>query len=327
MARAGKMRPKDASYRHVNNETSLTAPAIDNLLASVVDALAQYKQPAVTGYDVGHLVFALTPHESAVDYKQLYREYLERLLRLHLLSPIGSSNSVTGYLLFGKTRALPAEIVCSLDPFAYVSHLSAMEYHGLTDRFPKTLYMCTPPAKEWRAQALERMQRDLSGNFERYRQTGLPRLTRPNVTLIGHTSVQFHELSQMVAFRNVPDSPVKVATLGRVFLDMLREPGLCGGIQHVLDIYRREAKRYLRLIVDEVDRHGRPIDKVRAGYVLSEVCHLSNEAITAWAVLAQRGGSRRLDPDSGYASAYSDRWQLSLNVPSLENIDDDTDAE
>jgi len=108
-----------------------------------------------------------------------------------------------------------------------------------------------------------------------------------------------------------------VATLGRVFLDMLREPKLCGDIQHVLDIYQKDARRYLKLIVDEIDRHGQPIDKVRAGFVITEVCRLTSPAVDGWEKFAQRGGSRKLDAENEYAPIYSERWQLSINVPSL----------
>lgn len=294
----------------------------DSLIASAADFLAQLQLPAVSTYDIGRLVFSRVSSVNAVHLKRRYRQVLESLLAVRLLAPIEVPAGTLGYLLFGKASASPAEIVCSLDPFAYVSHLSAMEYHGLTDRFPKTLYICTPPATEWRMQAAQRMQKDLGEEAVRYLASGLPRLVRPKFSMIGHTPVQFHERSQMGAFRHVSNSSLRVATLGRVFLDMLREPRLCGGIQHVLDIYRSEGQRYLSLIVDEVERHGEPIDKVRAGYVLSEVCHLTSDIIERWVRFAQRGGSRKLDPESEYAAAYSERWKLSLNVPSLSSHDD-----
>jgi len=98
---------------------------------------------------------------------------------------------------------------------------------------------------------------------------------------------------------------------------MLREPKLCGDIQHVLDIYQKDARRYLKLIVGEIDRHGQPIDKVRAGFVITEVCRLTSPAVDGWEKFAQRGGSRKLDAENEYAPIYSERWQLSINVPSL----------
>ena len=115
----------------------------------------------------------------------------------------------------------------------------------------------------------------------------------------------------------VAGSSLRVATVSRVFLEMIREPAQCGGIQHVIDVYRREAKRYINLIVDEVSQHGLAIDKVRAGFLLSEVCRLEHEVFVEWEKSAQRGGSRKLDPEGEYVSEFSERWKLSLNVPSV----------
>jgi hypothetical protein len=98
---------------------------------------------------------------------------------------------------------------------------------------------------------------------------------------------------------------------------MLREPALCGGMQHVVDVFRSHAGLYLDLIVAEIESHGTAIDKVRGGYLLTEVCGLNSPVIEHWSVHAQRGGSRRLDPGADYEPVYSARWQLSVNVPSL----------
>ncbi|SDZ70539.1 Transcriptional regulator, predicted component of viral defense system [Variovorax sp. YR266] len=296
----------------------MTSTVHQDLVSSVADALALIKEPAVSSYELGKLVFSHLPRSSRpAQSRAMYEQVLTALKGVRLLTPIPTSAQETAYLLFGSTRATPDEIMCSLDPFAYVSHLSAMEYHGLTDRFSKIVYMTTPPVTAWRRQAQARMARDLDDRLEDYKSSGLPRLTRPHINNIGHTNIEFHERSQFGAFRNVAESPLRVATLGRVFLDMLREPKLCGGIQHVLDVYRKEAKRYLKLIVDETDRHGQPIDKVRAGFVITEVCRLDSPVIDEWQKFAQRGGSRKLDAENEYAPVYSERWQLSINVPSL----------
>ena len=69
---------------------------------------------------------------------------------------------------------------------------------------------------------------------------------------------------------------------------MLRNPELCGGINHVLKTYDEYAKTYLRLITDEIDSLGKPIDKVRAGYIISERLGIDNEIVNNWAKYAQR---------------------------------------
>jgi predicted transcriptional regulator of viral defense system len=89
---------------------------------------------------------------------------------------------------------------------------------------------------------------------------------------------------------------------------------MCGGIRHVIDIYRQYVERYSDLIIDEVERHGNKIDKVRAGYLLEELCGLESETIEGWQQYVQRGGSRKLDPFEEYSPKYSKRWWLSLNI-------------
>jgi predicted transcriptional regulator of viral defense system len=95
---------------------------------------------------------------------------------------------------------------------------------------------------------------------------------------------------------------------------MLRNPELCGGINHVIDVFEEHGSKYLRLITDDIDQNGAPIDKVRAGYILDELMGIDSEVVESWISFAQRGGSRKLDSSSEYIEDWSDRWQVSLNV-------------
>ena len=107
---------------------------------------------------------------------------------------------------------------------------------------------------------------------------------------------------------------LRVSSIGRTFFDMLRNPSLCGGIYHVLDVYEESVKRYLKVIVNELERHGSAIDKVRAGYVLEERLGLSDPCIDGWKEHIQRGGSRKLVADEPYKPVFSDNWCLSINI-------------
>lgn len=290
-------------------------------LGSLVDALAATKLPAISDYELGKAAFLKLP-ELAEQGSTGLRAIIDHLKTLRILSPL-SLGGANGYLLFGHAAALPQQIACALDPFAYVSHLSAMEYYGLTDRFPRVLYLTTPSPTEWRKQAEERMRRELGGRYEMYRSSRLPKLVRPKFQKMDHTAVVLQERSQLGAFKHVPDGALRVATIGRVFLDMLREPHLCGGMSHVIDIFVSDARKYLRLIVDEYERHGKAIDKVRLGYLLTEVCKIEDPVVEGWSKFAQRGGSRKLDPEAEYSPDFSERWKLSINVPSLIRSDTD----
>lgn len=294
------------------------------LSKAIALSLEELPQPAVTAYQLGVIIYRLyvtktfqgqkldlaKPRPSSREYSTAVTKLLnEGFLKAPKYLP---ENRV--FEIYGRHDAKAEEIACVVDPFCYVSHLSAMAHHGLTNRFPKTLYLSSPRPPQWKQFAIERMQRDYAEHFDDYSHSGFPRLTRTRFDKIGSRPVEYHHRSHPGAYRSIRGNVLRVATIGRTFLDMLREPKLCGGINHVLEIYSASAKEHFRLIVDEIEKHGDPIDKVRAGYVLEERCGLSDPVIESWRVYVQRGGSRKLDASEEYSSRYSEKWSISLNV-------------
>lgn len=291
-------------------------PLPHSLAHPLTASLGALNPPIVTRYRLGVTFHRLSVRKDpvAAPEKKAFDRTIEALLNAGILHENKDFPGGAVFNILGKTRSQPIEIACAVDPFAFASHLSAMEYHGLTDRIPRTLYLSSPPPRQWRRFALERMKKDLGADLAVYLRSGLPRLTRVRFTRIGRTPVHIHAAAHRGAFKAA--DAVRVSTIGRTFLDMLRRPRLCGGIRHVIDVYRNHAQRYLRLIVDEIDRHGAPIDKVRAGYILEEVCRLQDPVIDGWTRYAQRGGSRKLVYDADYSPVYSERWCLSINLES-----------
>ena len=106
----------------------------------------------------------------------------------------------------------------------------------------------------------------------------------------------------------------RISSIGQTFADMLGESGLCGGMRHVLDVWEREAAQWVPEIAASVDKLTSKIAKVRAGYILSELLEIEHPAIERWEQFAQRGGSRKLDPEGEYLPSFSERWMISLNV-------------
>lgn len=270
----------------------------------------------MTGYELG--VLTATQAIDGPILLSLYTDIVRVLSSFGLISPVKEFKTGTVFHLFGRNKPQPMEVACSVDPFAYVSHLSAMEYHGVTDRFPKTLYLSTPPDREWKEQASARMDKDLKERKEKYLAAKLPSLRFQKFERIDGMRVELMRRSHRGAFKTIKSPPIRVAMVGRTFLDMLREPELCGGMQHVVDTYREYAVKYLKLLIDEVGKHGTSIEQARAGYLLETVCGLSDPLIDTWASKVQRGGSRKLDPQAEYAPFFSERWALSVNVPSLD---------
>ena len=286
-------------------------------------AVAKYDRPVITNYRLGVLLFRMLK-AGGVDGQRLrrpvtpsrrhYREAVKFLTSFGVLAEVRDVAQGSVFTVLGRSAVSAPEIACTADPFAYVSHLSAMELHGLTDRVSQTLNLSTPAPKDWTGAALGLMQRDLGEQLPDYEDAGFPRLMRTRMEKLMGRPVHITHSVQLGAFRKTPDSEVRVATVGRTFLDMLREPALCGGIHHVLSVYREHASRYLNLIAGEVDQHGGAIDRVRAGYVLEEVCGLQHPSFETWLKSVARGGSRKLVAANEYSSTYSERWALSLNA-------------
>lgn len=295
--------------------------------------IGQLHQPVVTSYQLGCLVFRLYQAKVYRGEKiaRIHKDLPERPEYLRLIASLVADGILQNspdvpnseiFTVLGQDAASAEDIACCVDPFCYVSHLSAMEYHGLTDRLPKLLFLTTPPSPHWGQLATERMQKDLGSEaLELYRDTALPLLRRFRLAKIRRKTLSIYSTVHCDpgAYVSVPERPLRVSTIGRTFLDMIRDPDLCGGIYHVLELYADNASRYLRLIVDTVDRHGAKIDKVRVGYILDERLGLTHPTIETWRQLVQRGGSRKLHAQAAYSSHFSEKWCLSIN------IDEETD--
>ena len=296
-------------------EKLISTEVLSALVRPIQERLGAWERPVITAYELG--VLTATQATDELISLSLYTEIVRLLSSFGLISPAKEFKTGTVFHLFGRNKPPAMEVACSVDPFAYVSHLSAMEYHGVTDRFPKILYLSTPPDKEWKEQAAARMDKDLKEHKEGYLAAKLPELRFQKFERVDGIRVELMRRSHRGAFKAIKSPAIRVAMVGRTFLDMVREPESCGGMQHVVDTYREYAAKYLKLITEEVDKHGTLIEQARAGYLLDEVCRLSDPLIDAWASKVQRGGSRKLDPQAEYASFFSERWALSVNVPSL----------
>jgi predicted transcriptional regulator of viral defense system len=205
------------------------------------------------------------------------------------------------------------EVCCEVDPFCYVSHLSAMQYHGLTNRTPVELTLTTPARGLWNKLRDARMADDYGDDL------GEPDVVVPFKQYsfedkVRNRVVQRHESRHPGEWRQIRDKAVRVATIGQTFLDMLDKSNWCGGIHHVLEVWENEARTYLEEIVAAVNRAPTAMIKVRAGYLLEEKLEIRDKRIAEWARYAQRGGSRRLDPEAPYQPVFSEKWMISLNV-------------
>ena len=198
------------------------------------------------------------------------------------------------------------DIVCLVDRFCYISHLSAMQRWGLTDRLPATLMITRPDRRTITSKLNEIVRKNGETPFP-MRCVGHPDTVRQR-------PVRVLETRKAGAFVRDRSGFARVATVGQTFLDTLQQPALCGGMAHVLDVWQGHAGDYLAEIVEAVGGPTSLIVKCRAGYILEEYLGFRDDRIDAWKAFRQRGGSRKLDPDRAFAPEYSEAWMISLNV-------------
>ncbi len=287
-------------------------------------SLGEVEEPVLTLYQAGviaHKLFRDKQYKGE-QLNRLQKEYIEANDFKRYLRTLEDEGILTTYrglpstvfTLLGRSHDSVEDIACTVDPFCYVSHLSAMAHHGLTNRLPSKLYISSPSPSKWKIFALEKMEKDLGGDFDIYLSNGMPLLKKSKLEKISRKDIHRFNSLHLGAYKNVRGREMRVSTIGRTFLDMLKNPELCGGINHVLEVFEEHAPRYLRLILDEIDQHGGDIDKVRAGYILDERLGIDDPRINAWISFAQRGGSRKLDASAEYIPEWSEKWCLSLNI-------------
>lgn len=200
---------------------------------------------------------------------------------------------------------IPAdEAVCLMDRGTCISHLSAMQIYKISERRPLQLYITVATNEQWR----EMVAKTNHGN------------DAPLTVRRHHPPVVRSRKIDALQTKNFPNitqmrgSFVRATEIGQTFLDMLESPERCGGMSHVLDVFNNHTEKYLKQIVERIDRTETKLTKVRAGYIISELLGISNPTVESWSQFAQRGGSQKLDPKAVYASQFSERWMLSLNV-------------
>ncbi len=207
---------------------------------------------------------------------------------------------------------LPAEdIICLVDPTCYVSHLSAMQYWGLTNRTPRALTL-TRPDRRTAIAVLHAGMKEAMANYDYNNLYQLKLVKHPPI--VRHRNIRMYESKMAGEFIINRGTNTRLSTIGQTFLDMLQKPDLCGGMSHVLEVWEEHAPIFLDEIVSTIDQITTSLVKSRAGYILEERLNLNHSSIENWKALGQHGGSRKLDPSRDFSPDYSETWMISLNA-------------
>lgn len=301
------------------------APSIQQtrLAGAILAELKQDKRAVITSYtlfQVLRLILATGNKQKLfIRFNVSPVDYLHRV-RKNLIDSRGIEpdpdygRSVYRVVAMGESTA---EEVCALaNPFGYISHLSAMQRWGLTERRPQALHLSMPPTSAASPMIEERMKADYGkpfANIPEGEKVKLQFIQHP--TIVRGRKVSVFHTKRLGRWVQVKGEHARLATIGQTFLDMLEAPTLCGGVAHVLDVWQKHARTFADDIIDTVDALGAPIHKVRAGYIFEDVLASPDDSrVQGWVKFAQRGGSRVLDPSKAFSPRYSEKWMLSINV-------------
>ena len=286
--------------------------------AHVASRLEENNKPVISHFEFSLIVQAMYQESSG---KKLYlrrktpdRGSIERFKSILFAKHYIGEDRDYGFRIIRilAVSDLPAEdVVCLVDPTCYVSHLSAMQRWGLTNRTPKTLALTRPDRKTAIAALRAKMEKALT---DRECGDAYPLTLIKHPPVVRRRNIHMYESKMAGASIDNRGTCIRLSTIGQTFLDMLQKPDLCGGMSHVLEVWDEHAATFLNEIVSAIDQATGSLVKCRAGYILEERLKLNHPAIENWKALGQRGGSRRLDPSREFSPDFSETWMISLNA-------------
>jgi len=204
-------------------------------------------------------------------------------------------------------------------PYAYFGFLSAMEHYGLTDRLPNRYTLVVPTGKEIR----ETIARDFyKKKFASFNSSRIDAILLNIVSSESDSQIR-DGLEGSVIFSSKYEERVmkgihlpRYVSKGRLFIDMLDRPDLCGGLDHVLDIFIEHADENKTQIISALKQASiSDLARVRIGFVLSELCGIKSDDVLALKKYKKRGSSSRLYAGEPFSSKYiALEWDLSLNI-------------
>ena len=250
--------------------------------------------------------------EHAPDRIDAIRPLLRQMERRGELRPLsGLSGLYEVTVPYARTGLIQEdEILMEIHPYAAISHRSALVFHNLTDDLPTGITAIMP--SDGRAGLLP-PGTDLA-DWE------------SGVFIVGKTISEI--LGQPIHWTRVMPTryfglheytprgyPVRVTTPERTLVDGLQKPELCGGIAPVLRAWARGRDLLdVKSLVDYTERLEITVIKQRVGFLLEEL-GFTHPSLDIWRKAMHRGGSSKLFGSVSYASTFSERWSLSINVP------------
>lgn len=201
------------------------------------------------------------------------------------------------------------EAFFEIHPYATLSHLSALTFHGLTTEFPNRLTATVSADRTGGLLPPQTGPGDWEGVF-------LPAPAKPSQIL--GMPVTWKTLRPEAYFGFAEYQPlgftVRYTSIERTLLDGLTSPDLSGGIGTVLGAWGM-ARDVINLdvLIHQAERLDIALLRQRVGFILDQL-QLTHPELEAWRQRSKRGGSSKLVSSQPYSPNYDERWNLSINA-------------
>lgn len=200
------------------------------------------------------------------------------------------------------------ELLFELNPYATISHYSALEYHSFTYDQPKILTASTGKVSAERILGTE--QNEWAG-------LKLPTAYRPEKIISTRVRWFTKTTDQSFGILNGRDGsvPIRVTDPERTLIESLQWPQYSGGIANVIRAWViAEDFADIDKIVAYTERFDISVLTQRVGFV-AEAIGLHHDRFEEWAKRSTRGGSNKLLGAAEPNGSYNERWKLNINAP------------
>ncbi len=160
-------------------------------------------------------------------------KFIEKLLNSEILS----KREIIFYGLAKKDRYIVSdtslfEVAISIIKKSYLSHYSAVYLHNLTNQIPKTIYISFEQSKKNNVNR-ELKQSAIDSAFLKQQRRSATTTIYEGYTFLLHNGM-YSNRSGVYSLNNLP-----VTNIERTLIDIAVRPGYAGGVDSVLDIYRK----------------------------------------------------------------------------------------
>ena len=282
------------------------------IASHVLDSLAQERRIIAADWRF-HVTYmrVARAHGYALPDTAKVNSLIKTLHAAHDVAPIAGISGVFRITVpYASVLPSPQEVIIQeANPTAIFSHFTAAAYNDLTNEIPNAVHLT------YLKTGCDRLP--VGTTPEDWSDIPEPRRRMPNAIdgtpiLWSQTKAEW-DFGYVVGY--VQGNPIYVTDLERTLLDILRFPDRSGGAMEVLRMWKRAVPRLrLDVLIDYAKRFDQTLLRQRVGFLLEHL-QLTHPILQDWAKNSVRGSSAKLIANVDFSPSYSERWNLSINVP------------